>query len=58
MDASSEFAAADAEWIIEPRRSGLLAHGREFWRYRRLLRFFAAKSLQKLYQPTPRTVRR
>jgi lipopolysaccharide transport system permease protein len=34
-------------WVIEPRRSGLGARLRELWRYRRLLRYFAWRSLQK-----------
>src|SRR5262245_42156534 len=40
------------EWVIEPRREGLLPRLRDVWRYRRLLRFFAAKSLEKLYRRT------
>ena len=39
-------------WVIEPRRDALSARLREVWRYRRLLRFFAAKSLSKLYKRT------
>ena len=39
-------------WIIEPRLDGLGARSREVWQYRRLLRFFAAKSLEKLYKRT------
>lgn len=39
-------------WVIEPRRDGLAARGRDVWRYRRLLRFFAAKAIQKLYAKT------
>ena len=39
-------------WVIEPRRDALTARLREVWRYRRLLRFFAAKSLSKLYKRT------
>ncbi len=43
---------AGAEWAIEPRREGLLARLRDVWRYRRLLRFFGWKALQKLYART------
>ncbi|MEQ1908692.1 MAG: hypothetical protein ABMA15_07705 [Vicinamibacterales bacterium] len=39
-------------WVIEPRREGLIARGRDVWRYRRLLRFFGWKALQKLYART------
>lgn len=39
-------------WIIEPRAAGVGARGREVWQYRRLLRFFASKALQKLYART------
>ena len=39
-------------WVIEPRRDALSARLRDVWRYRRLLRFFAAKSLSKLYKRT------
>ena len=39
-------------WIIEPRVDGMGARSREVWQYRRLLRFFAAKSLEKLYKRT------
>ena len=53
MEASSDLAGARGEqWLIEPRRAGLRATATEVWRYRRLLRFFASKSLQKLYRRT------
>jgi len=39
-------------WVIEPRRPGIVARVRDIWRYRRLMRFFASKSLQKLYRRT------
>ena len=39
-------------WVIEPRREALMDRLRDVWRYRRLLRFFAAKSLTKLYKRT------
>jgi lipopolysaccharide transport system permease protein len=40
------------EWVIEPRREGVPARLRDVWRYRKLLRFFASKSLDKLYRRT------
>lgn len=39
-------------WVIEPRREGARAQLREVWRYRRLMRFFGSRSLQKLYART------
>jgi lipopolysaccharide transport system permease protein len=39
-------------WTIEPRREGMRARARDLWRYRRLLRFFATKALEKLYKRT------
>ena len=39
-------------WVIEPRGEALTTRLREVWRYRRLLRFFAAKSMAKLYKRT------
>jgi len=39
-------------WVIEPRREALAARVRDVWRYRRLLRFFAGKSMSKLYKRT------
>ena len=41
-----------AEWVVAPARSGLAALGREVWRYRRLVRFFAVKALEKIYART------
>ena len=51
MANAEQLAPADG-WVIEPRRAGLTARARDVWRYRRLLRFFAVKSLQKLYRRT------
>lgn len=39
-------------WVIEPRRPGLKARVHDLWRYRRLLRFFARKTLEKQYRRT------
>lgn len=39
-------------WVIEPRNEALGARLRDVWRYRRLLGFFSAKSLSKMYQRT------
>jgi lipopolysaccharide transport system permease protein len=40
------------QWVIEPRGEGARAVARDVWRYRRLLRFFAFRSFQKLYART------
>jgi lipopolysaccharide transport system permease protein len=49
-----EAAAAPVKdgWVIEPRRSGPVARARELWRYRRLLRYFAARSIDKMVRRT------
>jgi lipopolysaccharide transport system permease protein len=39
-------------WTIEPRTSSLGARLVEVWRYRRLLRFFSARAVTKLYRNT------
>jgi lipopolysaccharide transport system permease protein len=53
MNATDETATAPAPgWVIEPRREGLKARFRDVWRYRRLMRFFASRTLQKLYANT------
>lgn len=44
---------AAATWVIEAeRREGVVARAREIWQYRRVLWFFALKSLQSLYAKT------
>jgi lipopolysaccharide transport system permease protein len=50
--ASMQPALARDEWVIEPRGEGARAVARDVWRYRRLLRFFAFRSFQKLYART------
>jgi lipopolysaccharide transport system permease protein len=53
MRASAEQPVVQLDtWVIEPRGESLVTRLREIWRYRRLLRFFAAKSLSKLYKRT------
>ena len=52
MAATAEQAPPLDTWVIEPRREALADRLRDVWRYRRLLRFFAAKSLTKLYKRT------
>jgi len=53
MDLPQELTQADSNvWVIQPRREGLVARLRDAWRYRALMRFFASKSIQKLYRRT------
>ncbi len=53
MDESSDLAITDPSvWVIQPRREGLVPRLRDVWRYRKLLWFFAVKSIQKLYRRT------
>jgi lipopolysaccharide transport system permease protein len=39
-------------WTIEPIRVGLIARVREFWRYRRILWFFASRRIKERYEST------
>jgi lipopolysaccharide transport system permease protein len=50
--ASIQPSAAADQWVIEPRGEGPRAAARDLWRYRRLLRYFAYRSFQKLYART------
>jgi|CXWL01.1.fsa_nt_gi lipopolysaccharide transport system permease protein len=53
MDELEEIIQTDANvWVIQPRGEGLGARLRDVWRYRRLMRFFATKTVQRLYQGT------
>ena len=45
-------ALAGQGWVIEPRRPGMKSRALDLWRYRRLLRFFAKKGLEKQYKRT------
>jgi lipopolysaccharide transport system permease protein len=45
-------ARAGDEWIIEPRASGALTRVREAWKYRALLGYFAARTVERTYQGT------
>jgi lipopolysaccharide transport system permease protein len=49
---SNETLSSVGSWVIEPRRDGLMARLRDVWRYRRLMRFFMSRTLQKLYANT------
>lgn len=44
--------AAPAEWVIEPRRTGLFSRIVDVWQYRRLLPFFGARVMEKMYRRT------
>jgi lipopolysaccharide transport system permease protein len=52
MSALDALTAPTESWVIEPRRPGLKARARDLWRYRRLLRFFGRKTLEKQYART------
>lgn len=53
MNATNDAASSPSRaWVIEPRREGLRARFRDVWRYRRLMRFFATRTLRKLYANT------
>jgi lipopolysaccharide transport system permease protein len=39
-------------WVVEPRRQGIVPRAKEVWQYRRLLRFFGARAVEKLYART------
>src|SRR5688572_28168607 len=43
----AELALPADGWVIEPRGAGLVPRARELWRYRRLLRYFAARTIEK-----------
>jgi lipopolysaccharide transport system permease protein len=42
--------AAVAEWLIEPKSDSVFARIKEVWEYRRLLKYFAGRTLQALYK--------
>jgi lipopolysaccharide transport system permease protein len=44
--------ASSEVWTIEPRRQGFRARVREVWTYRHLLKYFAARYLEKTYART------
>jgi lipopolysaccharide transport system permease protein len=50
--AESSQATSSAEWTLEPRSQGTGPMLRDVWRYRRLLRFFGSRALQKIYART------
>ena len=51
-EATSDAPESQDGWVIEPRRSGPVARARELWRYRRLLRYFAVRSVEKVVRRT------
>jgi lipopolysaccharide transport system permease protein len=53
VPAGSARQPSDGAWVIAAdTREGFAAHVREIWQYRRILWFFAIKSLQSLYSKT------
>ena len=49
-DTSTAQASLGDEWVIQPRREGLLPRLRDVWKYRRLLLFFAWRAFERLYK--------
>jgi lipopolysaccharide transport system permease protein len=39
-------------WVIEPVHVGVIARAKEFWRYRRILWFFAGRRIRERYEDT------
>ena len=39
-------------WVIEPIHVGVIARAKEFWRYRRILWFFAGRRIKERYEST------
>jgi lipopolysaccharide transport system permease protein len=39
-------------WVIEPRRPGFVARARDLWHYRRLMRYFAVRTIEKMTRRT------
>jgi lipopolysaccharide transport system permease protein len=52
MTADPNAATLPDEWSIEPRGRKVSARVREIWTYRRLFRYFAARSIERLYRNT------
>ena len=40
------------KWVIEPVHVGVIARAKEFWRYRRILWFFAGRRIKERYEST------
>lgn len=40
------------KWVIEPVHVGVVARAKEFWRYRRILWFFAGRRIKERYEST------
>jgi lipopolysaccharide transport system permease protein len=43
---------ARQKWVIEPVHVGVVARAKEFWRYRRILWFFAGRRIKERYEST------
>ena len=42
--------AAVADWVIEPKSDSIFARVKELWQYRKLLKYFASRTLKMMYQ--------
>ncbi len=49
-DLEGAFEGGPVQWVIEPVGTGLKARLVELWQYRRMLRYFGARSIKRMYQ--------
>jgi lipopolysaccharide transport system permease protein len=50
--ADGELDHSRQKWVIEPVHVGVVARAKEFWRYRRILWFFAGRRIKERYEST------
>jgi lipopolysaccharide transport system permease protein len=50
--AEAELDHSQQKWVIEPVHVGVVARAKEFWRYRRILWFFAGRRIKERYEST------
>jgi lipopolysaccharide transport system permease protein len=50
--ADGELDHSRQQWVIEPVHVGVVARAKEFWRYRRILWFFAGRRIKERYEST------
>jgi len=50
--AEGEIDYSRQKWVIEPVHVGVIARAKEFWRYRRILWFFAGRRIKERYEST------
>jgi len=52
VPAEGELDQSREKWVIEPVHVGVVARAKEFWRYRRILWFFAGRRIKERYEST------